>query len=182
MLEINLLPWREAEKEKRRRQQGFEIFLGFLFSLSLLFGLHFALAEHLKKIQAQILLVQRDLDQMNQRFEALGPLASAGDEQKGPELDLSAILKHQECVLHFLRQLANLLPETVYTQTLHFDQGSWSLEGFAQNMTEVLGFAEHFKNSFTGENGPVFSLKEKQVKLNSKDKVFSYQLRYEQAS
>lgn len=179
MITINLLPWREEQKIKRRYQQGLMFFLALFFSLSLICGLHVLLTGWLTMAQASILQSQQDLDQVNKKLAEFKEFYQSLSSPKTSILDRSSMEKHQQQVLQFLKQLADFLPDTLSLRHISFNELTWSLEGSAVIVGDVLRFVEQFKNSFKKEEGPGLLLKEKKIKISPKNSLFDYQLGYE---
>ena len=178
MIEINLLPWREHLKSKKRFQQGVEILLAFLLSISLLSCFHLIINSQLKAKKESILQRQRDLDQVNKRLKAVRLFHQELDHQQLP--DLSLIFNYQRHLLHFLRKLTEWMPRDLRLQQIHFNEQTWLLEGVSPQLVSILHFAEHFKSSLqVGPRNNDRIGREKYLKIRKQQSLFQYQLRLE---
>lgn len=175
MLEINLLPWREQARSKKKIYQALEISLALLLSFIMLFCIHLLVNKQLQIKRGHILQLQKDLTQLNEAWEARRKAYQALDYQKSSAFNTSTIFHHQGQILYWLRKLAEWMPQSMRLEQMDFDGQNYTLQGFSFFLTDILHFAEHFNSPI--QAGQFERLgKEKYLTIKKKNNLYYYQL------
>ncbi|MBC6427872.1 MAG: PilN domain-containing protein [Cellvibrionales bacterium] len=137
MPQINLLPWREEQREERKRQ-----FLGVLVLMVLLalaIGLAWSAAVNLQ-IAAQKsrnAMLEAEIATLAQRTAEIGNLQA----QRGEILERIQVIKGLQVnrpeIVRLYEQLAHAFPDGVYINKLQFADNTLSMDGKAESNNRI---------------------------------------------
>ena len=147
MPRINLLPWREAER-KRKRQEFF-LSLGAAFAtagLAILLG-HWQLSASIKHQQDRNDLLSHEIAALDKQIEEINGL----DAQKRKLLARMEIIetlqRSRPEIVHVFDEVVRVLPEGVYLTYLKQAGSRFELRGVAQSSTRVSSFMRNIDAS-----------------------------------
>lgn len=147
MIQINLLPWREAEKEARK-VRFVAILAGFIgLSLFILVILHFYIDHSINRQLLRNSYLQSRLDQEQQN---LGNLKKMKEQQAVFMSELYFIIKLREQSLQVIRLLDNLtktIPNTVFLNKIMRQKDTIVLDGEAESNLNITQFMKNLGQS-----------------------------------
>jgi type IV pilus assembly protein PilN len=147
MPRINLLPWREADR-KRKRQEFFVGIIGAIV-IALLLGLAVNLKmdgvissqnERNQLIQAQIL-------EVNKQIEEILDLEARKDKLKARIEVIEQLQRSRPIVVHLFDQLVRTLPDGVYFTSVKQSGNQLQFAGVAQSSTRVSALMRNIESS-----------------------------------
>jgi type IV pilus assembly protein PilN len=147
MPRINLLPWREAER-KRKRQEFF-LSLGAAVATAALVTLlgHWQISASIKHQQDRNDLLTREIAALDKQIEEINGL----DAQKRRLLARMEIIetlqRSRPEIVHVFDEVVRVLPEGVYLTYLKQSGTRFELRGIAQSSTRVSSFMRNIEGS-----------------------------------
>ena len=147
MPRINLLPWREAER-KRKRQEFF-LSLGAAVATAALVTLlgHWQISASIKHQQDRNDLLTREIAALDKQIEEINGL----DAQKRRLLARMEIIetlqRSRPEIVHVFDELVRVLPEGVYLTSLKQTGSRIEMRGVAQSSTRVSTFMRNIDSS-----------------------------------
>ncbi|HEX2493140.1 MAG TPA: PilN domain-containing protein [Steroidobacter sp.] len=147
MPRINLIPWREAERKRKRQEFGF----GAVSALGIAAGLAFLL-----KLQMQSAIdnqnernqyLKSQIDVLDKQIEEIQEL----DAQKQRLLARMQVIEQLERsrpeIVHVFDQLVRTIPDGVYLTSLKQSDRKLQLKGMAQSSTRVASYMRNIEGS-----------------------------------
>jgi type IV pilus assembly protein PilN len=147
MPRINLLPWREAERKRRRQEFGIGVLAAII--LAVVIGLMFSWQMQ-AAIDAQDERNQRlktEIQKLDKQIEEINSL----DQQKQQliaRMEVIQQLQHSRPeAVHLMDQLVRTLPEGVYLTSVKQTGRRIQLKGIAQSSTRVSAYMRNIESS-----------------------------------
>ncbi|HET9694387.1 MAG TPA: PilN domain-containing protein [Steroidobacteraceae bacterium] len=147
MPRINLLPWREAERKRKR--QEFILSLGAAVATAALVTLlgHWQMSASISHQQARNDLLGREIAALDKQIEEINGL----DAQKRRLLARMEIIetlqRSRPEIVHVFDEVVRVLPEGVYLTYLKQTGARFELRGVAQSSTRVSSFMRNIEAS-----------------------------------
>lgn len=147
MARINLLPWREAERNRRRRELGIAVGVALAAVVALGLGVKFQIDAMIRAQQARNDFLNQQITEIDKRIKEIDKL----EEQKANLLArMNVIQQLQESrpeVVHLFDELVRSVPEGVFLTRVNQTGGSVVVEGRAQSNARVSAFMRNIQNS-----------------------------------
>lgn len=153
MNKINLLPWREENKKKRKQLFKFEIVAVIAFTIFAVIFLHFVKTRQSSFYEQQNKLLQAEIQRLNTENAQLTPFL---ETQKTliKNIDLINSLEfHRYIGVKMLNAIVPSIPNDIYLTKIKFDKHSLELQGNATSNIAISKLVDK-----VGENaifGPV---------------------------
>ena len=147
MPRINLLPWREAERKRKR--QEFILSLGAAVATAALVTLlgHWQISASISHQQARNDLLTREIAALDKQIEEINGL----DAQKRRLLARMEIIetlqRSRPEIVHVFDEIVRILPEGVYLTYLKQTGARFEVRGVAQSSTRVSAFMRNIDGS-----------------------------------
>lgn len=142
MRSLNLLPWRERRRTRRRREACAALLCGLLGALGVVAVTELHLRSKLHTVRQQVLQLQAaiadhraaagELDELEARKTSMGSLLA----------ELDRIRKHNGAVRDWLEQLPGALPSTLRVKRLAITGRAWELQGVGHSLEEAARLLE----------------------------------------
>lgn len=164
MVKINLLPWREIERNKKIRLAFFCASVGLLIILIGLVGGYVYLKKELKEIRAEIVVAQKNAERIEKQNKKAEQVLEVNQL-------LQSVNANNNNLMRNLNALFVSVPIGVIFSKLEYVQGAWGVEGHALDQTKLLAWVKRleeknlfnnidFKKWKVGDEVVNFSLKE----------------------
>ena len=147
MARINLLPWREAERNRRKKEFGAFVLLGVVLTLIGLFGFHMHVDSLIKGQKQRNAYLQREIDVVTQQIREIKDL---GRTQAGLLARMNIIQELQSSrpqIVHLFDELVSTLPEGVHLTGVQQSGTTIALDGRAQSNARVSAFMRNIESS-----------------------------------
>ncbi|WP_330926019.1 PilN domain-containing protein [Candidatus Sororendozoicomonas aggregata] len=137
MARINLLPWREELRE--RRKKTFVAIWGASVACAalIIFSIDRVISDSIRYQEARNQYIERELQQLDQRIVEIKEIKN----KKVMILDRMAVIKGLEgnrpVIVQVFDQLARIVPEGIYFRTLQAEGKEFSLVGVAESNNRV---------------------------------------------
>jgi len=144
MIQINLLPHREAARKKRREllavQLGLAVAVGVLVSL-LVFAWYQARIDMQEKRNA---LLTAEIKVLDEQIKEIATLQTELDGLKARQTGVESLQADRNMPVYLLDEMAKQLPDGVYLTTLKQDGMNITLTGVAQTQERVSELLRNF--------------------------------------
>lgn len=144
MIQINLLPHREAARKKRREmfavQLGLAVGAGVFVSL-LVFALYQARIDMQEKRNA---LLSSEIKVLDEQIKEIATLQAELDGLKARQIGVESLQADRNMPVYLLDEMAKQLPDGVYLTSLRQDGSNISLTGVAQTQERVSELLRNF--------------------------------------
>jgi type IV pilus assembly protein PilN len=147
MPRINLLPWREAER--RRKRQEFVLSIGAALATAALFALlgRWQMSASISHQEDRNRVLQDEIAQLDKQIEEINGL----DAQKRRLLARMEIIERLQRsrpeIVHVFDEIVRILPEGVYLTYLKQSGERFEFRGVAQSSTRVSSFMRNIEAS-----------------------------------
>ena len=137
MPDINLLPWREALREERKRQ--FTVVLSGTLVLAVLVGysMEFRVGGAIQVQNSRNTMLQTGIDQLNQQIAEISALR----ERKADMIDRMTVIKGLQTnrpeIVKLFDQFARSVPDGAYITAMQLQRNTISFEGKAESNNRV---------------------------------------------
>lgn len=137
MIRINLLPHRELKRQARQRQIAILAGLTAALGIAIVAVVHVGIITQIenqngrnKYLQGQIAILDKQIEEIKKLKEQTQALLSR-------KKVVEALQSNRSDIVHVLDQLARLLPEGIYLQSLKQTGNRLTLTGYAQSNARV---------------------------------------------
>lgn len=137
MTAINLLPWREQRRERRRRQFLCGLLLTIGTAAVLVLGLDRILLARSERQQAALRQLQSQLDELAPALAELRQLQQQAGTLRARLEAIAALQQQRALGLQLLEELVRTLPEGLYYERLSRSGDSMDLDGLAASGSRV---------------------------------------------
>lgn len=147
MPDINLLPWREALREERKRQ--FTVVVSGVFILGLLIGYAWEvnISGKINSQEARNSVLQTGIDSLDAQVAEIRSLR----DRKADMVDRMAVIKGLQTnrpeIVRLFDEFARSLPDGAYIEQMEVSGTSLSIEGKAESNNRVSAFMRQLNNS-----------------------------------
>lgn len=152
MARINLLPWREAERKRRKQELGIAAGLALGAVLAMSFGLKLQIDAMIAAQEARNAFLTAQIAELDQRIREIDRL----EEQKANLLArMNVIQQLQESrpeVVHLFDEVVRAVPEGVFLTRMTQSGGGVVVEGRAQSNARVSAFMRAIQSSLWIDN------------------------------
>jgi type IV pilus assembly protein PilN len=171
MSDINLLPWRQIERE--RIQQAMHVWMVIATALGLLFALatHQYISAHIQDVRQASMLLQHEIDLNQQGLKTLDLLKKDKNNMLQRMNMIHVYQSSRTSMINFLIELEKIVPMGVYLTSLQLVGNLVSLHGFAESNTDVSTLMRHIER-----NATMHDPKLTQIKRDASDQYTSKKL------
>lgn len=147
MIRINLLPHREAKR--KAQQQQFAVLAGIIFVLGALFvwAGHIVITDKIAYQNARNQYLNNQIAVLDKQIEEIRQIKSQTQELLMRKGIVETLQTSRTEVVHLLDQLARLLPDGVYLQSVKQEGYKVNLVGYAQSNAWVSTLMRNLESS-----------------------------------
>lgn len=140
MAHINLLPWREAERNKRQREFGFMVVGGVLITILAIIAVHMHINGLITAQNQRNRLLEQEIGQMDRQIEEIKDLETTKARLLARMEIIQQLQSSRPQIVHLFDELAVTLPEGVYLTKVTQQGSSISMSGRAQSNARVSAY------------------------------------------
>ena len=129
MLEINLLPVREARRKENIRQQVMQLVLGLILTLAAIGFLNSSISDQLEMAQLRVDQMQRDIEQFQPQIELVAKFKKRKAELEKKIDIIDGLDKARTGPVRLLAELADRTPERLWITDLGTKGSTISIQG-----------------------------------------------------
>jgi type IV pilus assembly protein PilN len=152
MPRINLLPWREAERKRKRQEFAVGAIGGLLLGGLVTAGIYMWIQSAISHQQERNQILKEEISRLDKQIVEIQGL----EAQKQSLLARMEVIDHLERsrpeVVHLFDQLARTLPDGVYLTAIRQTERKIQLQGIAQSSTRVSAYMRSLDGSEWLEN------------------------------
>jgi type IV pilus assembly protein PilN len=147
MPRINLLPWREAER--RRKRQEFYLSLGAAFATAALVTLlgQWQMSAAMKHQQNRNDLLAAEIAQLDKQIEEINGLDAQKQRLLARMEIIETLQRSRPEIVHVFDEIVRVMPEGVYLTYLKQTGTRFEMRGVAQSSTRVSSFMRNIDAS-----------------------------------
>lgn len=147
MARINLLPWREAERNRRRRE--FAIVGGVALGVALLgaAGVHFWNEERIGTQQARNLYLEEQINLLNRQLKEIKDLESTKAKLIARMNIIQQLQRSRTEAVRLFDEVVTAVPEGLFLTKLEQTGSNLAIEGRAQSNARVSAFMRNIERS-----------------------------------
>jgi len=147
MPRINLLPWREAERKRKRQEFYFSLLAAFVCAALVVLLGNWQMSMAIEHQQARNDYITSEIAQLDKQIEEINGL----DAQKQRLLARMEIIERLQRsrpeIVHIFDEIVRVLPEGVYLTYLRQSGTRFEIRGVAQSSTRVSTFMRNIDAS-----------------------------------
>jgi type IV pilus assembly protein PilN len=147
MPRINLLPWRESERKRKRQEFFLSLGAGVATAALVVLLGQWQLSASIKHQENRNALLTREIAELDKQIEEINGL----DAQKRRLLARMEIIetlqRSRPEIVHVFDEIVRILPEGVYLTYLKQTGSKFELRGIAQSSTRVSSFMRNIDSS-----------------------------------
>lgn len=137
MRSLNLLPWRERRRTRRRREACVALLCGLLGAVAVVAAAEIHFRGQLHEVRRQASRVEAAIADQRGAAGKLDELEAKKAEMGSLLAELDRIRKHNGAVRDWLEQLPEALPSTSRLTRLAITGRAWELRGVGQSLEEA---------------------------------------------
>lgn len=137
MAEINLLPWRENQREERKREFLVSLVGVVIIAAGLVFLVDRYFRNEISSQQARNDLIQREIAVMDARLSQISELQQQRDAIQERMEVIQDLQGSRPVIVYVFDELVRALPQGVYFESLRRTEDTLRIEGFAENNNRV---------------------------------------------
>ena len=147
MAKINLLPWREEQRQQR--QLDFLIFLGIgtVFSIIVMALVHFSIQGLIENQNGRNQFIQKEISVLDKKIKEIKQLEKTKAKLLSRMEVIQKLQSSRPEVVHLFDQLAKTVPEGVYLTSFSQSGNKLSIAGNAQSNTRVSAYMRGLEKS-----------------------------------
>lgn len=147
MTRINLLPWREWERQRSRQQFFYVLALAVIVAIGIVFWANRISAGALADQQARNAYLHRQLAEMDKRIETIRALKSTRDSLLARMKIIEKLEESRPTVVHLFDQLVRTSPDGLYLTSVRDSAGKLRIEGVANSPAVVSTYMRQIAGS-----------------------------------
>ena len=147
MIQINLLPWREAARQEKRKRFGLTIGAFVVLSIFLIFLMHLRYAGMLRQQNARTNFLKMELAKENGELTQLNEQVKEGELIDDQLHFLTALRENSYKAVSLLDELARVIPEAVSLSRISRNETNVILFGKAVSDVQITLFMKNMTKS-----------------------------------
>jgi len=147
MARINLLPWREAARQRRRKELAIAAFLAAAFVLLAGFGLRMQIAAMIASQEARNQYLQSEIQRLDSRIREIRDLEKTKDNLLARMDVIQQLQESRPEIVHLFDELVKTIPEGVFLTSMNQNGNQVVVEGRAQSNARVSAFMRNIEAS-----------------------------------
>jgi type IV pilus assembly protein PilN len=147
MPRINLLPWRDAERKRKRHEFALAMFAAVATAgLVTLLG-HWQMAASISHQESRNELLTREIAGLDKKIEEINGLDAQKQKLLARMEIIETLQRSRPEIVHVFDEVVRVLPEGVYLTYLKQSGSRFELRGVAQSSTRVSSFMRNIEAS-----------------------------------
>lgn len=160
MAKINLLPWRQEQRQVRKRE-FFVVNFGVAFFAIIIIGLvHVQLGTQISAQEERNTYIQSEIDKLDGQIKEIDGLQKRKDELLARMKVIEDLQGRRPVVVRVFDEFVRTLPDGVYFKSLERKGDMFTITGVAQSKNEVSGLMRNLSASPWFKNPQLSSVSE----------------------
>ncbi|MEO8248810.1 MAG: PilN domain-containing protein [Burkholderiales bacterium] len=137
MILINLLPHREAARERRRNAFNVSLVASVLVGALIGGGVYFWFQSHISHQQDRNLYLQTEINKLDEKIKEIASIESEITALRARQKAVEDLQADRNLPVHLLNELSKQLPDGVYLNNVKQENQSVTIQGIAQSNERV---------------------------------------------
>ncbi len=152
MARINLLPWREAQR-KQKKQEFFTLLgMAAILMLAVVGGVHVYMASLIDNQTARNGILKQEIKLVEKKIEEIKALEKQKEQLIARMRVIEELQSNRPAVVHLFDELARIVPEGLYIESLEQKGSKITIKGNAQSNARVSAFMRALEESVWFKN------------------------------
>jgi len=147
MAHINLLPWREAQRKQKRQDFFTVVGIAAALMLAVVGSVHMYMASLIENQISRNNTLKNEITQVEKKIEEIKTLEKQKDQLIARMRVIEELQSNRPAVVHLFDELARIVPEGLYIETLDQKGTTISIKGKAQSNARVSAFMRALEES-----------------------------------
>jgi type IV pilus assembly protein PilN len=147
MANINLLPWREAERSRRQREFGFMLAGGLVLALAVAFYMHIHVEGLIDHQNSRNAYLEGEIAALNRKIKEIRDLEKTKANLIARMDIIQRLQESRPEIVHLFDELVDTLPEGVYLTQVKQQERNLDLNGLAQSNARVSAYMRNIDAS-----------------------------------
>ncbi len=180
MPRINLLPWREAERKRKRQEFLVGVVGAIVIALLLGLGVNLQMEGAISNQNARNQLIKDQIQELNKQITEINDLDAKKKRLQARIEVIGHLQDSRPLVVHLFDQLVRTLPDGVHFTSVKQTGSTLQFTGIAQSSTRVSALMRNIESSeyltepslgkvATTSSGSEFTLSAKQTKVSEEE-------------
>lgn len=171
MARINLLPWREEQRQEQQRQFLTMLGLSVVLMILIVAAIHIQYARSLSVQNSRNNFIKTHITEVEQQIAEIKRIETDKQRLLDRIEKIQLLQRNRPEIVHLFDDIVRVLPEGVYITTLTQQGKQLTLEGKAQSNARVSALMRQIDKSDWMAN-PVLDVIQKDASKDSKDRKF----------
>lgn len=184
MARINLLPWREAERQRRLQELIAMAIAGVIFTVLIGVGVHLTIEQAIAAQESRNAYLQKEIKELDKQIRQIKDLEAKKASLLARMKVIESLQKSRPEIVHLFDELVLTIPDGIYLSSVQQRGRNITIEGHAQSNARVSAFMRNIEKSAwvgapslrviqnrakTGTGLSNFQMQFKQVEITDKD-------------
>jgi type IV pilus assembly protein PilN len=147
MPRINLLPWREAERKRKRQEFGVGVAAALIVAAVVGFAFSWQMQSAIDAQLERNALLNTEIEKLNKQIDEINGLDAQKQRLLARMEVIEQLQRSRPEAVHLVDQLVRTLPDGVYLSEVKQTERRIQLKGFAQSSTRVSAYMRNLENS-----------------------------------
>lgn len=147
MIQINLLDWREARREQRKRQFFAALGASAAAAVALVAAMLFAYGKAIDNQEARNRLLENEIAQVDKQIQQIKKLEETRENLVTRMRIIEQLQQSRTQIVHYFDQIVATLPEGVYLTSLKQKNNTTTVEGVAESNGRVSAYMVNLDDS-----------------------------------
>jgi len=152
MARINLLPWREAERKRRRQEFAFITAAALVTTLILGFGVHLQIEQMISDQQSRNRFLTSEIKKLDIQIKEIKDIEKTKENLLSRMDVIQQLQLSRPEIVHLFDEFVATIPEGVYLTSVRQNGAAVILQGHAQSNARVSAFMRNIEASGWIEN------------------------------
>jgi type IV pilus assembly protein PilN len=152
MIEVNLLPVREARRRADVRQQGLQLLLVLMLAFGAVGLVHARMQSQIERVEGRIVQMKRDIDRFKPQLDQVAAFKKKKNELEKKIDVIDGLARARSGPIRVMAELADRTPERLWITSLENKGGSLAIQGksldneIVAHFLRALGESEWFED------------------------------------
>lgn len=147
MARINLLPWREAERQRRLREVASMAVAGLVATLIVGFGVHLHVEQLISTQETRNSFLRSEIKALDGKIEEIRDLEKTKENLLSRMDVIQQLQRSRPEIVHLFDELVIAIPDGVYLTSVKQNAATVVMEGHAQSNARVSAFMRNIEES-----------------------------------
>jgi len=147
MARVNLLPWRDWERKRRRQRFVFLMLLSLVIGVAIVVWATQMVNSAVAGQQTRNDYLRRQVAQLNKKIRTINDLKKTRQSLLTRMNVIERLEQSRPLIVHLFDQLTRTVPDSVYLTSVKNSEGSLTIQGVAQSPAGVSAYMRNIGNS-----------------------------------